>query len=55
VLHRKEVVIDHRNGVFEGTSELAENLGGFPPSALEAFIEKHLAAFEMIGGPSVPL
>jgi NAD(P)H dehydrogenase (quinone) len=46
VQHLKEVAIDHQNGVFEGTNDLVEKLGGRPPATLEAFIEKHRAAFE---------
>lgn len=46
VQHLKEVGIDHQNGVFEGTNDLVEKLGGRPPMTLEAFIEKHRAAFE---------
>jgi NAD(P)H dehydrogenase (quinone) len=46
VQHLKEVAIDHQNGVFEGTNDLVEKLGGRPPMTLEAFIEKHRAAFE---------
>ena len=45
IQHIKEVVIDHQNGVFEGTNDLVEKLGGRPPMTLEAFIEKHRAAF----------
>ena len=45
VQHLKEVAIDHQNGVFEGTNDLVEKLGGRPPMTLEAFIEKHRAAF----------
>jgi NAD(P)H dehydrogenase (quinone) len=44
--HLKEVAIDHQNGIFEGTNDLVEKLGGRPPMTLEAFIEKHRAAFE---------
>jgi len=44
--HLKEVAIDLQNGVFEGTNDLVEKLGGHPPMTLEAFIEKHRAAFE---------
>ena len=44
--HLREVVIDHQNGVFEGTNDLVEKLGGHPPLTLEAFIEKHRSAFE---------
>ncbi len=43
--HLKEVAIDHQNGVFEGTNDLVEKLGGRPPMTLEAFIEKHRTAF----------
>jgi uncharacterized protein YbjT (DUF2867 family) len=44
--HLREVVIDHQNGIFAGTNELVEKLGGRPPVTLEAFIEKHRKAFE---------
>jgi len=45
VQHLKEVAIDHQNGVFAGTNDLVEKLGGRPPMTLEAFIEKHKSAF----------
>jgi NAD(P)H dehydrogenase (quinone) len=44
--HLEEVVIDHQNGIFEGTNDLVQKLGGRPPMTLEAFITKHRAAFE---------
>ncbi|MGF6753999.1 hypothetical protein [Paraburkholderia sp. GAS42] len=44
--HLKEVLVDHQNGIFEGTNDLVEKLGGRPPMTLEAFIAKHRAAFE---------
>jgi NAD(P)H dehydrogenase (quinone) len=44
--HLKEVAIDHQNGIFEGTNDLVEKLGGRPPMTLEAFITKHRQAFE---------
>jgi NAD(P)H dehydrogenase (quinone) len=43
--HLKEVAIDHQNGIFAGTNDLVETLGGKPPMTLEAFVEKHRAAF----------
>ncbi len=46
VQHLKEVAVDHQNGIFEGTNDLVQKLGGRPPMTLEAFIEKHRAAFE---------
>jgi NAD(P)H dehydrogenase (quinone) len=44
--HLREVAIDHQNGVFEGTNDLVEKLGGRPSMTLEAFIAKHRKAFE---------
>ncbi len=44
--HLQEVAIDHQNGIFEGTNDLVEKLGGRPPMTLEAFITKHRKAFE---------
>ena len=44
--HLREVAIDHQNGVFEGTNDLVEKLGGRPPMTLEAFITKQRKAFE---------
>ena len=41
----REVAIDHQNGIFAGTNDLVEKIGGRPPMTLEAFIEKHRAAF----------
>ena len=43
--HLREVAIDHQNGIFAGTNDLVQRLGGRPPTTLEAFIEKHRAAF----------
>jgi NAD(P)H dehydrogenase (quinone) len=44
--HLKEVAIDHQNGIFEGTNDLVEKLGGRPPMTLEAFITKHRNVYE---------
>jgi NAD(P)H dehydrogenase (quinone) len=44
--HLREVAIDHQNGIFAGTNDLVEKLGGRPPMTLEAFITKHRKAFE---------
>jgi NAD(P)H dehydrogenase (quinone) len=43
--HLREVAIDHQNGIFEGTNDLVEKLGGRPPMTLEEFINKNRAAF----------
>ena len=44
--HIREVAADHQNGIFAGTNDLIETVGGRPPMSLEAFIEKHRKAFE---------
>jgi uncharacterized protein YbjT (DUF2867 family) len=43
--HLREVAIDHQNGIFAGTNDLVEKIGGRPPMTLDAFIETHRAAF----------
>jgi NAD(P)H dehydrogenase (quinone) len=43
--HLREVAIDHQNGVFEGTNDLVEKLGGRPPMTLEEFITNHREFF----------
>ena len=45
IQHLREVAIDHQNGVFAGTNDLVETLGGRPATTLEAFVDKHRAAF----------
>ena len=45
VQHLKEVAIDHQNGIFAGTNDLVEKLGGRPAMTLEEFITKHRQAF----------
>jgi NAD(P)H dehydrogenase (quinone) len=44
--HLREVVIDHQNGVFAGTNDNVEKLGGRPPMTLEQFITQNRKAFE---------
>jgi NAD(P)H dehydrogenase (quinone) len=46
IQHLREVAIDHQNGIFAGTNDLVEKLGGRPPMTVEAFITKHRRAFE---------
>ena len=43
--HLREVAIDHQNGIFAGTNDNVEKLGGRPPMTLEEFITKNRAAF----------
>ncbi|HUC19424.1 MAG TPA: NmrA family NAD(P)-binding protein [Acetobacteraceae bacterium] len=44
--HLHEVALDHQAGIFAGTNDVIETIGGRPPISLEAFIEKHRKAFE---------
>jgi len=46
IQHLREVAIDHTNGVFEGTNDLVENIGGRPPLTVADFVTKHRGAFE---------
>jgi uncharacterized protein YbjT (DUF2867 family) len=46
VQHVREVALDHQAGIFAGTNDVIETIGGRPPMSLEAFIEKHRKAFE---------
>jgi uncharacterized protein YbjT (DUF2867 family) len=45
IQHLREVAIDHQNGIFAGTNDLVEKLGGRPPLTLEEFIDINRAAF----------
>jgi NAD(P)H dehydrogenase (quinone) len=45
IQHLREVAIDHQNGIFAGTNDLVEKIGGRPPMTLEEFITKHRTAF----------
>ena len=44
--HLREVAADHQAGVFAGTNDVIETIGGRPPMSLETFNEKHRKAFE---------
>ena len=45
IQHLREVAIDHTNGMFAGTNDLIERIGGRRPMTVEAFVEKHRDAF----------
>jgi NAD(P)H dehydrogenase (quinone) len=46
IQHLREVAIDRQNGIFAGTNDLVEKIGGRPPMTLEEFITEHHKAFE---------
>ena len=39
--HLTEIALDHQNGVFAGTNDFVEKIGGQPPLTLSQFVEKH--------------
>jgi NAD(P)H dehydrogenase (quinone) len=43
--HLKEVAIDHQNGVFSGTNDLVQKIGGRPAMTVEEFVAKNRAVF----------
>ncbi len=45
IQHLREVAIDHQNGVFAGTNDVVEKIGGRQPTTLVEFITKHRKAF----------
>ena len=42
---RQVTVFDHQNGVFAGTNDLVERIGGKPPTTLEQFIQDNRETF----------
>ncbi len=36
--HLSEIAVDHQEGVFAGTNDLVERIGGKPPMNLDAFV-----------------
>ena len=46
IQHLREVAIDHAGGVFEGTNDFVENIGGRSPLTVEAFVTEHRHALE---------
>jgi len=45
IQHLREVAIDHQNGLFAGTNDVLEKIGGRPPLTLGEFIERHRESF----------
>lgn len=45
VQHLREVAIDHTNGVFAGTNDWVQHIGGRPPVTVAAFVTQHRDAF----------
>lgn len=43
--HLSEVAIDYQNGIFAGTNDIVERVGGKKPTTVEDFVATHLEAF----------
>ena len=45
IQHLSNVAVDYRNGVFTGTNDVVERVGGAPPMDVARFVADHRAAF----------
>ncbi|GAA3079042.1 hypothetical protein GCM10010464_48980 [Pseudonocardia yunnanensis] len=54
VQHLSNVAVDYQNGVFAGTNDNIEKLGGQPPLSVEQYVRENLSAFETSGPRFVP-
>jgi uncharacterized protein YbjT (DUF2867 family) len=54
VQHLANVAIDYRNGVFAGTNDIVEKVGGQPPLSVEQFVRENRAGFATSGPNFVP-
>ncbi|WP_433296674.1 NmrA family NAD(P)-binding protein [Pseudonocardia sp. CA-142604] len=54
VQHLSNVAVDYQNGVFAGTNDNIEKLGGQPPLSVEQYVRQNLSAFETSGPRFVP-
>jgi uncharacterized protein YbjT (DUF2867 family) len=45
IQHLSNVAVDYRNGVFAGTNDVVERVGGMPPTDVATFVADHRAAF----------
>jgi uncharacterized protein YbjT (DUF2867 family) len=43
--HFQEIAKDHQNGVFAGTNDLVQRIGGKPPTSFPEFLQTHRNAF----------
>jgi NAD(P)H dehydrogenase (quinone) len=45
IQHLSNVAIDYQNGIFAGTNDIVERVGGAPPTGVASFVADHRAAF----------
>jgi NAD(P)H dehydrogenase (quinone) len=55
VQHLSNVAVDYQNGVFAGTNDVVEKLGGQPPLSVERYVRENISAFETSGPRFVPV
>ncbi|MFD1654760.1 hypothetical protein ACFSF1_33980, partial [Pseudonocardia alaniniphila] len=54
VQHLSNVAVDYQNGVFAGTNDVVEKIGGRPPLSVEQFVAENRSFFETSGPNFVP-
>ncbi|MEW2508087.1 NmrA family NAD(P)-binding protein [Amycolatopsis sp. NPDC047767] len=54
VQHLRNVAVDYQNGVFAGTNDVIEQIGGRSPLSVEEFVREKRADFEASGPRFVP-
>jgi hypothetical protein len=54
VQHLNNVAVDYRNGVFAGTNDVVEKIGGRLPLSVEQFVAENRTHFETSGPNFVP-
>ncbi|WP_062993041.1 hypothetical protein [Nocardia anaemiae] len=54
VQHLSNVAVDYQNGVFAGTNDLIEKLGGHAPLSVPQYVRAYKEAFETNGPLFVP-
>lgn len=45
--HLKEVAIDHTNGIFAGTNDVVQRIGGVAGTTVREFVKQNRAAFDV--------
>jgi uncharacterized protein YbjT (DUF2867 family) len=55
VQHLSNVVQDYRDGIFAGTNDYVESIGGKTPMTVQEYVENHREAFSHDGPYSIPV
>ena len=46
IQHLSNVAVDYQHGIFAGTNDLIERIGGAPGTLVAAFVREHRTVFE---------